>query len=149
MAKGLAFRDERAPDLPRYLVADPRRLYQILSHLLSNAVKFTERGEVAVRLARDGAWLTWEIADTGIGIAPEHLSQLFHPFEQGDGSRTRRYGGTGLGLALTQLVVRRLGGTLTVKSEPDRGTRVRVRLPIVESTPAEVAATAQAKLPVP
>jgi PAS domain S-box-containing protein len=141
-AKGLGFRVTRAADVPVCVVADPRRLQQILANLLSNAIKFTERGEVVVRFTRDGAWLDCEIADTGIGIAPDHLLQLFRPFEQADGSRTRRYGGTGLGLALTQLIVRRLGGTLAVESELSRGTRARIRLPLVESSAADVAAAA-------
>ncbi|HEX2009473.1 MAG TPA: PAS domain-containing protein, partial [Roseateles sp.] len=103
---------ERLPDAVR---GDPTRLSQALLNLLSNAVKFTERGSVCLRGALLGAAdgrarLRFEVSDTGIGIAPEHLPRLFQTFEQGDSSTTRRYGGTGLGLAITRHLADMMGG---------------------------------------
>ena len=114
-------------DLPRALRGDPTRLRQILTNLISNAIKFTEEGEVVVSIVVDGtddgiARITFSVRDTGIGIAPEQLQMIFGEFAQADVSMTRRYGGTGLGLAISQRLVRLMGGELGVTSEKDRGS---------------------------
>jgi len=121
-----------AADVPPLLVGDPARLGQVLTNLVSNALKFTEHGEVSVDIAPapttvdDGgrfSELHFTVSDTGIGIAPEKLGTIFAPFEQGDGSTTRRYGGTGLGLTICRHLVERMGGRIWVESSPGRGSR--------------------------
>jgi PAS domain S-box-containing protein len=116
---GLALEVDRVPDALR---GDPTRLSQALLNLLSNAVKFTDRGHVVLRaelLARDegGLWVRFRVRDTGIGIAPDKLGQLFAAFVQADTSTTRRFGGTGLGLAITQRLASMMGGEVGVTSE--------------------------------
>jgi signal transduction histidine kinase/DNA-binding response OmpR family regulator len=118
------------PDLPAVVIGDPGRIRQIVLNLVSNAVKFTERGQVVVRLGvrRDSAgWqLVIAVEDTGIGIAPEVLPRLFSAFIQADASTTRRYGGTGLGLAISRRLAVAMGGDITVTSVPGEGSRFRV-----------------------
>ena len=114
-------------DVPRLLRGDPARLQQVLVNLISNAVKFTERGEIVVRLLKEAesaatASVCCEVRDTGIGIAPEAQKLLFQPFSQVDGSTTRKYGGSGLGLAISAQLVERMGGRIEVASEPGRGS---------------------------
>ena len=127
------------------LHADATRLRQIILNLLSNACKFTEKGTVTVKAARekrDGElWLQIRVVDTGIGMSKEQLDRLFQEFMQADSSTTRKYGGTGLGLAITDRLCRMMGGTIEVKSEPNAGTTFTVRLPIVVR-PADVAKAA-------
>jgi signal transduction histidine kinase/CheY-like chemotaxis protein/HPt (histidine-containing phosphotransfer) domain-containing protein len=125
--KGLEVIQERSPDLPDAFIGDALRLQQILVNLLSNAVKFTERGEVTVSVeggvrTRDQQQLLFTIRDTGIGIEPDKLRELFRPFTQADESTSRRYGGTGLGLAISRRLVELLGGAIDVASVPGRGT---------------------------
>jgi len=117
--------------VPEKLLSDPVRLRQILLNLVGNAVKFTQTGQVEVALRYDALDQTLEVdvADSGIGVAPEMLAQIFEPFRQGDSSMTRRFGGTGLGLAITKRLVERLGGAITATSEAGRGSLFRVRLP--------------------
>ncbi len=114
------------------LWADAPRLTQVFWNLLSNALKFTPAdGEVRVRTAREEGWLTVEVSDTGIGIDPERLPQIFDAFEQGERSITRRFGGLGLGLAISQRIVELHGGTLAAASEGQgKGSAFTVRLPI-------------------
>ncbi len=131
--KGLALRLELAPDLPAAVRGDRLRLERALSNLVANAVKFTARGEVLLRVGREPALpdgLRFEVVDTGIGIAPSKLETIFEPFSQADGSVTRLYGGTGLGLALTRSVARLLGGTVDVHSSPGQGSTFTLRLPL-------------------
>ncbi|MFW5837119.1 MAG: response regulator [Desulfovibrionaceae bacterium] len=116
-----------APDAPRRVVSDPLRLRQVLVNLTANAFKFTERGEVAIRvrvLERRGgeAVLEFTVQDTGVGIQEEAQKKLFQAFTQADGSTTRKYGGTGLGLAICRRIVRLMGGEIRVESEPGRGS---------------------------
>jgi signal transduction histidine kinase len=114
------------------LKADPMRLKQILLNLLSNACKFTKDGEVALRARKvvDGRdWIELAVADTGIGLTAEQQAKLFQEFTQADSLTARRYGGTGLGLALSRKLARMMGGDVTVTSEPGKGSVFTVRLP--------------------
>jgi signal transduction histidine kinase len=115
------------PDVPHRLCGDAARLRQVLDNLLSNAVKFTDRGQVFLLLGmeEDGGepLLHFEVADTGIGISQEQQSFIFEPFSQADGSLTRRYGGTGLGLTICARFVEMMEGHIWVDSEPGRGSR--------------------------
>jgi len=114
------------------LKADPMRLKQILLNLLSNACKFTKEGEVALRVRKvaDGRdWVELAIADTGIGLTAEQQVKLFQDFTQADSLTARRYGGTGLGLALSRKLARMMGGDVTVTSESGKGSVFTVRLP--------------------
>jgi PAS domain S-box-containing protein len=130
---------------PERLVGDATRVRQILVNLLSNAVKFTHQGEVFVQVdsevlgADGGLRLHLAVHDSGIGIAAEHLPRLFHSFSQVDASTTRKYGGTGLGLAISKRLAEMMGGTVSVQSEPGRGSVFRVALQVAEA-PAGMAA---------
>ncbi len=120
--KGLSLAFERLGSIPEAVETDPTRLRQILLNLVSNAIKFTVQGSVTIRLSaaptrRDGVVvLHFDVVDSGIGIAREHLETIFQPFQQADDSTTRRYGGTGLGLAVSRELAVLLGGDLTVES---------------------------------
>jgi signal transduction histidine kinase len=114
------------------LTVDPMRLRQILLNLLSNACKFTKEGEVRLRARRmvDGRdWIELAVADTGIGMTAEQQAKLFEEFTQADSSTAHQYGGTGLGLAITRKLARMMGGDVTVRSEPGKGSVFTVRLP--------------------
>jgi len=126
----ICFVEERALEVQ----GDPHRLRQVLSNLIGNAIKFTERGEVVVeaeleRLDERRAHWRISVRDTGIGIPPDRLAHLFQPFTQLDGSTTRRYGGTGLGLAISKQLVEMMGGTIGVESEVGKGSTFTVRIP--------------------
>jgi len=116
------------PLVPDALVGDPHRLRQVLGNLVSNAVKFTDRGEIVIRVERtrlredNRASLRFSVIDTGIGISAEKQTAIFRPFTQGDGSTTRTYGGTGLGLTICQQLIELMGGRIWVESEPARGS---------------------------
>ncbi len=118
---------------PLALYHDPTRLQQVLFNLLSNACKFTHEGEVTLRVVvednRDITWVRFEITDTGIGMTEEQLSRVFAPFAQAEETTARRYGGTGLGLSLTQKLCAMMGGTLAVESELGKGSTFIMRLP--------------------
>ncbi|MDD5296507.1 MAG: ATP-binding protein [Rhodocyclaceae bacterium] len=134
---GLIIRVE--PEVPGRVLGDPVRLRQVLSNLVSNAVKFTTQGSVTVEVAiipRAGEKLrlSFRVADTGIGIAPEKLSGIFDPFIQAEDFTTRRYGGTGLGLAISRRIVQLMGGELLVHSEPGSGSTFHFALPMVAVT---------------
>ena len=115
------------------LEADPLKLRQVLLNLLGNAAKFTERGEVELRVRPAGGEVFLSVRDTGIGIAPEMMGRLFTPFWQGGGNGARNYGGTGLGLAISRHYARLMGGDVTAESEPGKGSTFTVRLPAPES----------------
>ncbi len=145
--KGLQFECGVAPDVPDDLCGDAVRLRQVLVNLLGNALKFTESGRVAldVSLDRDEAEavvLRFDVRDTGIGIAPERREVIFESFAQEDGSITRRFGGTGLGLTISARLVQLLGGTITVESEPGVGSTFTFTARLARA--ATSAATAEA-----
>ncbi|MBI5617057.1 MAG: PAS domain S-box protein [Gammaproteobacteria bacterium] len=133
--KGLVLAARFADDLPAACLADPLRLRQILTNLLSNALKFTSRGEVTLTVARAGAMLSFRVADTGTGMSAEQLTQIFEPFRQGDSSTTRRYGGSGLGLTICRQLAALMGGEIRVESRPGEGSTFDLRLPLVEAPP--------------
>ncbi|WP_319589177.1 PAS domain S-box protein [uncultured Desulfobulbus sp.] len=116
------------PDVPALLVGDPLRLGQVLINLAGNATKFTDQGEIRVQVrlvepvVEQRARLRFDIVDTGIGLAPEHLENLFTPFTQADLSTTRQFGGTGLGLSISQRLVQQMGGDISVESSLGRGS---------------------------
>ncbi len=123
----------RCPDAIGTMRADLTKVRQALFNLLSNACKFTERGTVGLTVAReelDGQdWMVFAVSDTGIGMTPEQLTRLFETFSQADAATTRRFGGTGLGLALSRRLCRMMGGDVTVESEEGRGSTFTIRLP--------------------
>ncbi|WP_421932321.1 ATP-binding protein [Phenylobacterium sp.] len=128
--KDLEFRLFFEPAAEGVWRGDALRLRQMMGNLVSNAVKFTERGGVVVQVARVADGVAISVTDTGIGIAAERRSELFTKFSQADASVTRRFGGTGLGLAITRDLVDLMGGTLSLESEPGRGTSFSLFLPI-------------------
>lgn len=120
-------------NVPR--MGDPFRVQQILHNLVSNALKFTDAGEVSVKISgRAGSPLVLEVRDTGIGMTPEQIARIHDEFSQADSSVTRRFGGTGLGMAITRNLVMRMGGDIAVQSVPDQGTTIRVTLPLAVAT---------------
>src|SRR5262249_14452514 len=113
-------------------ITDAMRLKQILLNLLSNSCKFTNEGEVALKVRKlvDGRdWIELAVADTGIGMTPAHQAKLFQGITQADSLNARRYGGTGLGLALSRKLARMMGGDVIVTSEAGKGSVFTVRLP--------------------
>ncbi|WEK59238.1 MAG: ATP-binding protein [Candidatus Brevundimonas phytovorans] len=128
--KGLQFDLHVAPRARGAYLGDPLRLRQVLNNLISNAIKFTERGLVQVDVDRQDALLMICVRDTGMGISPDALTRLFNKFEQGDLSTTRRFGGTGLGLAICRDLVRLMGGDISADSSLDEGATFTVQLPL-------------------
>ena len=127
--KPIAIRVDQAPGLPETIVTDAPKLKMILTNVIANAVKFTDRGEIVLRVARSPEQWVFEVTDTGIGIASEDLDRIFEDFTQLDGSTTRRYGGTGLGLAITKRLTERLDGNVAVASTLGQGTTITIRFP--------------------
>jgi PAS domain S-box-containing protein len=125
--QGLELLFDMIDDVPQDLVGDPLRLRQVLVNLVNNAVKFTEAGEVHLRIRlvereTSRVRLEFSVRDTGIGMTPEQQARLFQPFTQADGSTTRRYGGTGLGLTISKRLVELMGGTIRAESVPGKGS---------------------------
>jgi two-component system sensor histidine kinase/response regulator len=125
--KGLSLRTEIADDLPGIILGDAGRVRQILLNLLGNALKFTERGAVSLRVSLEAddeaeATLRFAVADTGIGLSPQECKRIFEPFTQADGSTSRRYGGTGLGLSISKRLVELMNGEIGVESDQKSGS---------------------------
>ena len=140
--KGLALRSHVAAEIPPLLRGDERRLRQVLTNLVGNAIKFTAQGEVAVYASlesQDGtkSTLKFAITDTGIGLPPGQETQLFSPFVQADVSTTRKYGGSGLGLAICKQLVELMGGTIGIESRQDQGSTFWFTVPLDPAAPAE------------
>jgi len=130
--KGLDFSAVIEPGTPERIETDSQRLGQILKNLLSNALKFTARGEVALRVfAESPGTVSFSVRDTGIGIPVHQQEIIFEAFRQADGSTHRKYGGTGLGLSISRDLARLLGGNITVQSAPDKGSVFTLTLPLV------------------
>lgn len=132
-SKGLAIKVELDPNLPQTLRGDVARIRQVLLNLGSNAVKFTDQGEVTIKAVCQArrdllATVEWSVTDSGIGIAPEKVGQLFSDFAQADASISRRFGGTGLGLAISRRIIEQMGGTIGVTSTPGEGSTFRFTL---------------------
>jgi CheY-like chemotaxis protein len=144
--KGLALELDIGRDVPDHLVGDPLRLRQILLNLLGNAIKFTEKGKVSVRvvlLRRDGdasCTLRASVLDTGIGIIPEKQATMFQRYTQAEASTSRKFGGTGLGLSISKSLVELMSGTIGLRSEPDKGAEFFFELPFgIRAAPARTA----------
>jgi len=136
-AKGLRIKLQLDPTVRLPVRGDPVRLRQVLSNLISNAVKFTERGAITVNVQRLGEnptqhHLRFEVRDTGIGIDPQAQAHLFHSFSQADASTTRLYGGTGLGLAICKRIVELMGGRIGLQSQPGQGSVFWFDIPLLK-----------------
>ncbi|MBP2290376.1 ATP-binding protein [Azospirillum rugosum] len=151
-AKGLSLTASIAEDTPRHVRGDPTRLRQVLFNLVSNAIKFTDRGSIEIaawrpdpdgtdEAAGENLLLRFEVADTGIGMTEEQRARVFEAFIQADASTSRKYGGTGLGLAICKRLVEAMGGDIAVSSLPGRGTTFRFT---IRSRPAEAPPAADA-----
>ncbi|MGB5161415.1 MAG: response regulator [Thermoanaerobaculia bacterium] len=128
--KGLDVASWIEHDVPQRLLGDPHRLRQVLLNLIGNAVKFTDEGEVVVKVkvgerALDGDLIEFEVRDTGVGISPDQRQKIFEDFTQGDGTSARQHGGSGLGLAISRRLAKLMGGTIDVDDAPDRGSLFR------------------------
>jgi signal transduction histidine kinase len=122
----------RLPDPIGTVRTDPIKVEQILVNLVNNAIKFTDTGHVMISARRLPGELELSIEDTGIGIERGHYEYIFEPFTQVDGGTTRKYNGTGLGLAIVQKLVALMQGEIRLESEPGKGSRFVVRIPILE-----------------
>jgi len=134
-AKNLELVIAIAPDLPQILHGDLLHLQQVLMNLVGNAVKFTEQGEILIKVSRleessDGIKLKFSVRDSGVGIAPEHYDRLFHPFYLGNATLSRRYGGAGLGLAISKHLIELMQGSLEFTSKVDVGTEFVFTIPL-------------------
>jgi len=128
-AEGVALRVQE-PDASVIMVSDRRKVLKLLTAILSNAYKFTRTGEVRVVVETRGDRVTYTVSDTGIGIPGDMHQAVFEEFRQADGSSTRRFGGSGLGLALARRLARLLGGDIYVESMPGEGSSFTVELPL-------------------
>ena len=152
--KGLKLRTDSGEAAGLELLGDPTRLRQVLLNLLANAVKFTDRGEVAAAIAvlasdETSVQLEFSVSDSGIGISPEQAEKLFIPFTQGDGSTTRRFGGTGLGLAISRTLIELMGGTIGFENAAGGGARFWFRLRLSRAGAASATAATEALLEPP
>jgi signal transduction histidine kinase/AmiR/NasT family two-component response regulator len=142
-AKQLYLRSEIARDVPRFIFGDPLRLRQIITNLVSNAIKFTEHGGVSVRVSRISlgglAQLRLNVADSGVGIPADKLAHIFNAFSQEDASTTRRFGGTGLGLSISSRLADLMGGSISVSSTTGQGSSFLFALPLHEASASDCA----------
>ncbi|MBF0342268.1 MAG: response regulator, partial [Magnetococcales bacterium] len=149
--KNLRLETVIAPRTPRRVRGDPHRVNQILVNLLGNAVKFTQAGHVRLTVdwgqekEKNGLWM--RIEDTGSGIDPDKIEELFEPFTQADSTMTRRFGGTGLGLSITRKLTERMGGTIQVSSRLGQGSTFTVFLPMAAEVESEASSVSAALLP--
>jgi signal transduction histidine kinase/DNA-binding NarL/FixJ family response regulator len=148
--KGIFLTADAAPEIPRWLKGDPTRLRQVLLNLVGNAIKFTERGGVSIRITERGrsddrVVLHVAVVDTGIGISAEAKAKLFGSFSQADSSITRRFGGTGLGLAISKRIVNLMGGEIGVDSEPGKGSTFWFEISLPEGSEPKEAQTGKRK----
>lgn len=132
--KGLQFSATISPALPPVILGDPVRFRQIIFNLVSNALKFTDKGFIKVSFEKSGDQMEIKVADSGIGIAKDKTKTIFEEFEQADVSITRRYGGTGLGLTISKILVSEMRGEILVDSEPGKGTTFTIILPFEAAT---------------
>jgi len=140
--KGLPLNYHIAPEVPHLLFGDSHRLRQVLTNLISNAIKFTEQGEILIRVeqdpeAQDAGGLMFTVSDTGIGIRPEKLETIFESFSQADSSTTRKYGGTGLGLSICKRFVERMNGRIWVESGFGKGSTFHFTVRFIVCDPPE------------
>jgi signal transduction histidine kinase len=134
--KNLQLTSKVGQDCPESVWGDRKRLQQVLTNLIGNAIKFTDQGFVQVEARPQAEWgIEFLVRDSGIGIAPEMREVIFEPFRQADGSHTRRHGGTGLGLSISRRLITAMGGTITLESEVGKGTVFRVALPLRATDP--------------
>jgi PAS domain S-box-containing protein len=133
--KGLILRLEVAPSVPEEKSGDPYRLGQIILNLIGNAIKFTDKGEVTVKVESYDDFLEFSVLDTGIGISEDKVEEIFESFKQVDSSSTRKHGGVGLGLAISKGLAELLGGSISVYSELGKGSVFSLRLPIQNTAP--------------
>jgi signal transduction histidine kinase/DNA-binding response OmpR family regulator/CHASE3 domain sensor protein len=150
--KGLTLKIEQATSCPDVLFVDEVRLLQIIRNLVSNAVKFTSApGTVSLTVRKEDEFLLFEVADTGIGIAPEKQKSIFEAFQQADGSTSRKYGGTGLGLSISRELTNLFQGSISLKSEAGVGSTFTLKIPLQNGVEQaqEIAQHAEAAKPVP
>ncbi|HEU4717822.1 MAG TPA: ATP-binding protein [Bacteroidia bacterium] len=151
--KGLSFSVSCSSDVPEVLIGDPVRIRQVLYNLISNSVKFTERGKIDVALAKqkdlvdNTEWLRATVSDTGVGISNEKIEAIFEAFTQADNSITRRFGGTGLGLSITRFLVEKMNGTIHVESTEGKGTVFTVLIPMRRGSPKDIPGNTQKAMP--
>ena len=129
-AGNLGFAIEMDPGLPDWVIGDPLRLRQILVNLLDNAVKFTQEGDIRLKICPVDTRICFSVIDTGIGMEDSRINQIFEPFEQLDGTTTRQFGGTGLGLPISRNLARLMGGDITVQSVLNQGSTFTLCLPL-------------------
>ena len=141
--KSLSLASSLGPGVPEFITSDEHKLRQILINLIGNGVKFTERGGVTMDLAfkPEPGTISFTITDTGIGIPADSLDRIFEEFRQGDGSTTRKYGGTGLGLTISKKMAELMGGTLVVASEPGKGSAFTLTIPYEPAGPVPASPT--------
>jgi CheY-like chemotaxis protein/CHASE3 domain sensor protein len=147
--KRLGFQAIVATGTPDEIYTDPQRLGQILKNLLANALKFTERGEISLRIQSSAGEIIFAVQDTGVGIAAHQQEVIFEAFRQADGSIHRKYGGTGLGLSISRNLAMLLGGSISVTSSPGQGSTFTLALPIRYAAPASHEASAEGVQPRP
>ncbi|MCW7494111.1 ATP-binding protein [Leptospira sp. 2 VSF19] len=128
-SKSIELKLEIGPNVPQFIYSDPSRIRQIIFNLLGNAIKFTEKGYVILRLKKVNQWIRIEVEDSGIGIPNEKIQFIFQKFSQADASTSRKYGGTGLGLAISERLASLLGGTIGVESQLKKGSLFWCQLP--------------------
>jgi len=137
-AKDIGLGCHVAPDVPQMITSDPGRIRQVLLNLLGNAIKFTDAGGVLLTITKTGdegaTKLRFSVADTGPGLRPEDTERIFEEFEQADGSSTRTHGGAGLGLAISKRLVGSMGGTISLTSQPGKGSDFFFEIPAMEAT---------------